>query len=37
MDKGKIKFILLRKIGDAYIDSTVSDDEMKAALKDIVR
>ena len=28
MDAGKIKFILLRKIGEAYIDTTVSKQEM---------
>lgn len=28
MDSGKIKFILLHAIGDAYIDRTVTDEEM---------
>lgn len=32
MDSGKIKFILLHAIGDAYIDRTVTDDEMRACL-----
>lgn len=32
MDSGKIKFILLHAIGDAYIDRTVTDEEMKACL-----
>ena len=32
MDAGKVKFILLRSIGDACIDHTVTDEEMKAAL-----
>ena len=32
MEKGKIKFILLKKIGDATIDRTVTEKEMKAAL-----
>ena len=36
MDKGQIKFILLNKIGDAYIDRTVSDDEMREALKYVI-
>lgn len=36
MDAGKIKFILLQSIGDAYIDLTVTDDEMRAALRDIL-
>ncbi len=31
MDAGKIKFILLKKIGEAYIDTTVTDEEIKAA------
>lgn len=30
----KIKFILLKNIGDAYIDMTVSDEDMKKALLD---
>jgi 3-dehydroquinate synthase len=36
MDAGKIRFILLKSVGDAYIDTTVSDDEMSAALDGIV-
>lgn len=36
MDAGKIKFILLDRIGHAYIDKTVTDDEMKKALEKIV-
>ncbi|MBO5458831.1 MAG: 3-dehydroquinate synthase [Lachnospira sp.] len=36
MDAGKIKFILLDKVGNAYIDTTVTDEEMKQALKDII-
>ena len=28
MDSGRIRFILLRRIGEAYIDSTVSDQEL---------
>lgn len=34
MSGGKIKFILLHNIGQAYIDKTVSDDEMKAVLEE---
>lgn len=30
MDAGVIKFVLLRAIGDAYVDRNVSGDEMKA-------
>ncbi len=33
MEQGKIKFILLRELGEAFIDRTVSDAEMSAALK----
>ena len=33
MDAGNIKFILLKKIGKAYIDTTVTDEEMKEAAK----
>lgn len=32
MDGVKIKFILLKSVGEAYIDTTVTNDEMKAAL-----
>lgn len=31
MDSGRIKFILLNQIGEAYVDRTVSDEEMEAA------
>lgn len=37
MDPGNDKFILLKNIGNAYIDYEVSDEEMKEALKDILR
>lgn len=33
MDAGKIKFILLRSIGDAYIDTTVTRQEMLEAVE----
>lgn len=36
MDAGKIKFILLNSIGNAYIDYEVSDIEMKEALKSVL-
>ncbi len=32
MDAGKIRFILLRKLGRAYVDTTVTDDEMLEAV-----
>lgn len=37
MVSGKVKFILLNNIGNAYIDMTVSDDEMKMALADVIK
>lgn len=36
MDAGKIKFILIRQIGVAFIDKTVTDEEMKESLVGIV-
>ena len=35
MRAGKIKFILLKKIGKAVIDTTVTDDEILAAIQEI--
>ena len=32
MINGQIKFILLKKIGQAYIDTTVTDEEMLDAI-----
>ena len=32
MDSGVIKFILLKKVGEAYVDRTVSREEMEAGL-----
>jgi 3-dehydroquinate synthase len=32
MDSGHIRFILLKKMGSACIDDTVTDDEIKEAL-----
>ncbi|MBO6147834.1 MAG: 3-dehydroquinate synthase [Lachnospiraceae bacterium] len=32
MDKGQIRFILLKAIGEAYIDTAVTEDEMRQAL-----
>ena len=31
MDAGKIKFVLLQEIGNAYVDKTVTDEELLAA------
>lgn len=36
MDAGKIKFVLLNKVGEAIIDNTVTDDEMRKSLQTIV-
>ena len=36
MDNNQIKFILLKKIGKAVIDRSVTDDEIRAALKEII-
>lgn len=35
MEQGKIKFVLLQETGQAYIDRTVSDEEMNQALYQI--
>ncbi len=35
MSAGKIRFILLKKIGKAFIDMTVTDEEILAAIKEI--
>ena len=36
MEAGKIKFILLRDIGDAYIDTSVSDEELLAVSNNLL-
>ena len=35
MDAGKIKFILLKKVGKAVIDTSVTDDDIRNAIKEI--
>ena len=35
MESGKIKFVLLKKIGKAVIDNTVTDEEILAAIDEI--
>lgn len=35
MESGKIKFVLLKKIGKAVLDKTVTDEEMLAAVNEI--
>lgn len=36
MENGQIKFVLLKKIGKAFVDKTVSEEEMKAGIEEIV-
>ena len=36
MEQGQIKFILLKKIGNAIIDKTVTEAEMKAGIEEII-
>ena len=36
MENGVVKFILLKKLGEAVIDKTVTYDEMTQALKEIL-
>ncbi len=35
MESGQIKFVLLKKIGKAVIDRTVTDEEIVAAINEI--
>ena len=37
MDAGKIKFILLNKVGDAFIDKTVTDEEILSCLANVCK
>ena len=37
MDAGKINIILLNEIGNAYVDKTVTDKEMKKALEKLIK
>lgn len=37
MDSDKIKFILLREVGNAVIDTTVTKDEMLSAIQSIIK
>ena len=37
MDHGQVRFILLRTLGDAYIDRSVTDDRMREGLSFITR
>ena len=33
MDSGVVKFILLKTVGNAYVDRTVTEEEMKSGLE----
>ena len=35
MESGNIKFVLLKKIGKAVLDRTVTDEEILAAIEEI--
>ena len=37
MDSGQIKFILLKQCGEAYIDKTITDDDMRKALDGMIQ
>ncbi len=37
MDGGQVKFVLLERIGDAYVDRTVTEEEMRLGLDFILR
>lgn len=36
MEDGRVSFILLKKVGKAFIDQSVTDEEMRAALREIL-
>ncbi len=36
MDNGRIRFILLKKVGKAYIDTTVTDDEILSGIRELI-
>ena len=36
MDAGQIKFVLLKKVGKAVIDRSVTDEEILAAVQEIL-
>ena len=36
MEAGKIKFVLLQEVGNAYVDKTVTDEELMQASKYIL-
>ena len=36
MDGGTIRFVLLRGVGDAFTDMTVTEEEMRAGLSQVL-
>lgn len=36
MEEGLLKFILLKKIGKAVIDKSVTEDELRAGIEEII-
>ena len=36
MENGQLKFILLKKIGKAVIDKTVTEEELKSGIEEII-
>ncbi len=36
MENGKIRFVLLRGIGEAFVDSSVTEEEIRLALKELI-
>ena len=36
MENGQLKFILLKKIGKAIIDKTVTEEELKSGIEEII-
>ena len=37
MEQGKIKFILMDGIGHSFVDRTVTDEELKAGIREILQ
>ena len=36
MENGQIRFVLLKSIGEAFVDSTVTEEEIRLALKELI-
>lgn len=37
MEQGQVKFVLMKGIGGSFIDHTVSDEEMLAGIREILK